>query len=279
MLLLLTGLRFYFWRNVTGVDLNWVFFTSINDFVLLLFIIGVVAISGYLINDVLDVDSDKVNKPKKQLAFSRSLLIIIYLIFNVFVCVLSIFCLANSTVIKIIFGANVLLFLYSFLFQKLPLIGNIVVSILSGILPLLFYYYNPIIHKYHYFYSDDFYLFYIISFYSYLGFGITLIRELIKDIEDIEGDKVANYRTFPIVAGVKASQIMFYTFTLVFLVGLFFLDGNLFNHFLFNHWVYYMPTLVFLLIAVIEVVKTNFSKASLFLKLTLFSGVLILFIL
>ncbi len=52
-----------------------------------------------------------------------------------------------------------------------------------------------------------------------LAFGLTLVRELIKDISDIEGDSKVNLKTFPIVAGVKNAWTLASAFSIIIGIG------------------------------------------------------------
>lgn len=277
MLFLLIGLRFYFWRHI-AVDVYHNFKQSHFDFLLLLLTVGLISSAGYLVNDLFDIKADKINKPEKRLPYSNSILWGIYAVMNVLAILLALYITESSLTQIILFGSIVLLFLYSFLFQKLPLLGNVVVAILAGFLPVLYYSFDVEI-KIHIYKHPSLLFLDTVFYYFCFGFGVTLLRELVKDIEDIKGDKNSNYKTFPVLIGVKGSQILFYILISLFTVGLFYLDGLIINNFLFDAVYYYLLTFIFLSISIFQVYKANFSKASLFLKLTLFSGVLILFIL
>lgn len=285
MLFLLVGLRFYFWRH-TAVDVYHNFEQSHFDFFLLLLTVGLISSAGYLVNDIFDINVDKVNKPEKRLAYSSSILWGIYTVMNILAILLALYITESRLTQVILYGTIVLLFFYSFFLQKLPLLGNIVVAILAGFLPLLYYSfdsmqvdYSMVVMLSNHGMILDWKLIPVTFLYSFLGFGITLLRELVKDIEDIKGDKNSNYKTFPVLIGVKGSQILFYVLAFLFIVCLLYLNHSIINNFLFDVVYYYLLTFIFLSISIFQVYKANFSKASLFLKLTLFSGVLILFIL
>jgi 4-hydroxybenzoate polyprenyltransferase len=92
-----------------------------------------------------------------------------------------------------------LLWFYSTTYKRRFLIGNIIISILAGILPLLVGLFEP--HS-HYLKNG---IYFVIG-YAFFAFVISLIREIIKDMEDIEGDREDNCKTMPIVVGIKASK-------------------------------------------------------------------------
>ena len=99
---------------------------------------------------------------------------------------------------------------YSHKLKKYPIIGNITASILA-VLPffaILLYYKN----FYHVIFAHAIFLFLLI-----------LIRELIKDLENIEGDLVANYRTIPVLFGEKTAKIIITILTIATIIPVYFL--------------------------------------------------------
>lgn len=285
MLLLLVGLRFYFWKHIIPLEPQ-TFERTPLEFTLFLFIVGLISALGYLVNDIFDVNVDKVNKSYKKLAFTKPILWSVYIIGNILAVLLILFSQENALTELIFFSTILTLFFYSLIFQRFPFVGNFNVALLAGVLPVLYLSFELFTS-----YIDLFFVLHlesvllsiklvpIISFYCFLGFGLTLLRELVKDVEDINGDESSGYKTLPVLIGVKGSKVLFYLLVTLFMVSILFFDYNLFSHFLFDHYLYYIPALILLLIAVYQVYLANFSKASLFLKLTLFSGVLVLFIL
>ncbi len=162
-----------------------------------IFIAGVVgfisAAAGNIVNDIYDIEIDRINRPERPLP--KLLLTIkqawIFYIF-LFAASLVISYLIIPHVAIFVLLSNILLLLYSLSLKRLPLIGNFVVSFLTGfafifgglvvwnvrtaVIPALF------------------------------AFLINFIRELIKDMEDKQGDKLANAKTFPILLGDKVSK-------------------------------------------------------------------------
>lgn len=142
--------------------------------------------AGNTLNDYLDIEADKLNHPERPLpkgALPPYIAVLTTIIFNVIAIILGFF--INLPVLLIIIVAIILLFLYNFKLKKMPLFGNLIVSILSGGIflvggltetgslgPLP----GPIVPA-------------IFAFLFHLG------RELVKDIADFEGDIKANYRT------------------------------------------------------------------------------------
>ncbi len=244
MLLLLAGLRFYFWKHFVKLEV-YSFERSSTDFLYLLLTIGLISVGGYLVNDLFDIEVDKVNKPEKKLPFSKPVLWLIYIGVNVLAIIIVLLISENSLTEIILLGTIILLFLYSFAFQKLPLIGNILVAVLAGVLPVLYLVFDSITVDFSnavmlsdYGVNLNLQLTSVIFLYFSIGFGITLLREFVKDIEDLKGDKLSNYKTLPVLASIRMSKILFYIFSVLFIFGISILDKNLFNNFLLENWLF-----------------------------------------
>lgn len=187
-----------------------VFFLLLNeevDFVLVALIGTTLSATaaGNLINDLFDIETDKVNKPNQQELFSFSKGSVFYW-YGGFVA-LSLFLSFSLpfNALVMVWMNNVLLFLYSFKLKRLPIIGNVVVAYLSATSILLF------LLVYQEAETE-------ILIFSVFTFVIHLIRELIKDLEDVEGDRIANYKTLPVLVGVTVTKIVTLTIEALFFV-------------------------------------------------------------
>lgn len=198
---------------------------DISNLLLLMAVSVLIAAGGYIINDYFDINIDQINKPQKQIIgkwMSRRSAIIWHSILSFAGVGLS-FYLGWRLGIWWIGPSNILctllLFAYSATFKKRFLTGNIIISILTawsvGILGLASFY--------DVFYNNDVYnnlnpsrIFRFSILYASFAFIISVIREAIKDMEDIEGDARYGCKTLPIVAGLNAAK----TYTIVWLVVL-----------------------------------------------------------
>jgi geranylgeranylglycerol-phosphate geranylgeranyltransferase len=156
---------------------------------------SLISAGGYVLNDYFDLEIDKINRPlrilprgdlspKKALIFSISLFVIGFIL-SLFLQLVS----AGIVLIAIIF-----LFLYSTKFKREFLIGNVTVSIVSA----LAFIYGGVFSK-----NPEISLIpAILAFLFHLG------RELIKDMEDVEGDQALRSETFPIAYGMRNSQFL-----------------------------------------------------------------------
>lgn len=161
-----------------------------------------IAAGGNIINDIYDVQTDRINKPHKVFIgtfITKKNAFLLYFVFTFVGMGLGIYVggisLPENTII--FFAIASLLFLYSKYLKKIALIGNIIVSLLvaSSILILAF----PFFTKNNLFRNDL--IIRVLLIYASFAFLINLIRELVKDNEDVNGDYNANMKTLSIVLG------------------------------------------------------------------------------
>ena len=211
------------WKNLVIISLSQIFIKFFfidffiqkdqllnENFVILLIVTILIAASGYIVNDIYDYNLDQINKPEKVVLgkFLKSRdAIIIYMMFNFLAIVLSIFlCMKIEQEIYILVFLLIIycLWLYSKKLKKYKIIGNILIAFFISLSIL-----NVPLFSYKNILSDDrFFVFLIISIYSVLAFLINVKREIIKDIEDIEGDKMHKVKSLPIIFGTKKSKLV-----------------------------------------------------------------------
>jgi 4-hydroxybenzoate polyprenyltransferase len=191
-------------------------FNVLNDFNLHILILSTlfIASAGYLINDYYDIKIDYVNKPKRVVIgkhIKRRKVLIIHSIFNFLGILLGAY--VSWWIMGINIFAAFLLWLYSNMLKRLPFWGNLTVSFLTGLSVFIIYliYFSNI---------------YLIIMYAVFAFFISLIREIIKDLEDVEGDKKFGCKTLPITLGISATKRVIYTINIVFLVVVFLVTSN-----------------------------------------------------
>lgn len=189
----------------------------INDttnFILLVFASLCIAAAGYIINDYFDINIDEVNKPQRMVVdkvISRRWAIAWHFIFSVSGLILTVLALPFLQKWYLIL-ANIfcvaLLWFYSTSFKRRLLIGNIVISLLTSWTILIIFFSKVSLSDAigidgmtHY----KFFRFAIL----YAGFAFigSLIREAIKDMEDMPGDAKYGCRTMPIVWGINATKV------------------------------------------------------------------------
>lgn len=199
-------------------------------FILLVIASVLIAAAGYIINDYFDLQIDKVNKPEKVVVdkiLKRRWAIMWHWVLSVAGILLSLF-ISYKTGKWIIVLANtitvLLLWFYSTTFKKKILSGNIIVSALSAWVVLLVYFFSGAdIGKWPQGESlINFQRFFkFTSLYAGFAFITSLIREVIKDLEDMNGDMLYKCRTMPIEWGVPASKVFVAVWLIVGMAALF----------------------------------------------------------
>jgi 4-hydroxybenzoate polyprenyltransferase len=178
------------------------------------------AASGYIINDYFDRRIDLVNRPGKVIVgrfISNRFAMLFHILFTISGILSGAF-IAYSTghlnlTIIFIFASVVLMF-YSTTYKRQLLVGNILISLLVGIVPLLvlLFEFPLLVHKYKLYILatgiDFHFLIFWVGSYAGYAFLINLVREIVKDMEDYEGDFVFGRKTIPIVWGMKVSKIV-----------------------------------------------------------------------
>lgn len=167
-----------------------------------------IAAAGYIINDYYDVKIDAINKPERMLvgkAIRRRRAMFAHLVLSFAGVAMG---LALAIPVGLInLGAVLLLWGYSARLKKMLLIGNVVIALLAASMLLVVAVYNDALNK-------------ITLGYALFAFLISLIREIIKDMEDVKGDASFDCRTLPIVAGIRNTKLVLYPLVALFLVFL-----------------------------------------------------------
>ncbi len=217
------------WKNLILIALvqiliKYALFESFNiqlalnsfQFTLLILATLFIAAAGNIINDIYDIETDLVNRPDKVIVgrtISEKTALNLFISLNVIGVGLG-FYLSNTigrsgfSVIFVIISA--LLYMYASYLKQTLLIGNVIVSILVALsIPIVpFFDLLPTITAT----NRELYLsiFNIALNYAAFAFMVNLLREIIKDIEDINGDYKAQMKTLPILIGRdRATMVAF----------------------------------------------------------------------
>ncbi len=168
-----------------------------------------IAAAGYVINDYFDVKIDLINKPDRVIIgryLKRRVAMTTHQIFNVLGCLIGFW--VNKWVFLVSLSSVTLLWLYASYFKKRPFIGNFIVSLLTGLSLIILTVYYPQNRP-------------LVILYAMFAFGISLIREIIKDMEDVRGDASHGCRTLPIVWGIPRTKTALYLLIALFIPSLF----------------------------------------------------------
>lgn len=197
------------------------------NFILLCLASLFIAAAGYIINDYFDINIDEVNKPQKMVVdkiIHRRWAIAWHFILSASGIILTALALPffeKWYLVLANMGCVALLWFYSTNFKKNLLIGNIVISLLTSWAILIIFFSKVSV-------TDAFdqgsisqaKFFRFAFLYAGFAFLSTLIREAIKDIEDINGDAKYGCRTMPIIWGINAAKVYIAVWMIVLIVML-----------------------------------------------------------
>jgi 4-hydroxybenzoate polyprenyltransferase len=179
------------------------------DLFLICICVQLLVAAGCIMNDIMDREIDKINKPKTHIV-GRSISLTgakkLFILFTVLIVLLSAYiaCFIFREWAIISALVYVLSILYNVYFKKSPLLGNILIAFLASFVPLviLFLARNEI----HFLNNEKINM----LVYLYAGFSFLIIvpRELSLDISDMEGDKACGCRTLPIIIGARRSKLV-----------------------------------------------------------------------
>lgn len=191
-------------------------------FLLLMFSSILIAAGGYVINDYFDLNIDLVNKPGRivvEKVIHRRWAILWHWILSLTGIIIG-FYISFVTRNWLIGFSNVicvlLLWVYSTTFKKKLLIGNLIISVLTGWVVLVIFFFvdhfpSSIMPGWQMpdSISDESHrrIMRLAFLYGGFAFIISLIREVIKDMEDVEGDAKYGCKTMPIVWGIPVSKM------------------------------------------------------------------------
>lgn len=255
-------------------------------FILLMVSYVIIAAAGYIINDYFDLNIDQINKPHKVVVekiITRRWVIFWHLFFSIAGILLAVY-IDITTHVRFLTVANsvtvALLFIYSISLKKKLLSGNIVISALTAwvilvvcwcetsnlLRPSLIGSYTEKITR--------------ISFlYAGFAFVISLIREVVKDMEDMEGDRRYGCNTMPIAWGTNATKVFVAVWIVVLAAALSVVQ---FYVLVFKWWWSAAYCILLIIIPLVYIFKllvdaktsTDYHKLSSLIKVVMFTGIL-----
>lgn len=219
--------------------------------------------SGYIINNFYDAKKDIINRPKKSYLdrlVSQKTQLRVYFILNFLSALLGYIISWRAALFYSVY--IFLIWFYSHKLKKYPIIGNLTASLLA-VLPffgILLYFKN----FYHVIFAHAIFLYLII-----------LIREMVKDLENIEGDLSNNYQTIPVKYGENFAKRIISTLLFLTLFPVYFLI-NVYDVGYMDIYFYvsYILLLIFILKLWNSEGKIDYIKLHFLLKIILLAGVI-----
>jgi 4-hydroxybenzoate polyprenyltransferase len=263
--------------------------TTLNtfDFLLLIFSTTLVAAAGYIINDYFDEKIDAINKPDKvfiEKSIRRRVAMALHFVFNGIALLIGAYLAYNTHNYKMALVnplVAVLLWFYSTTYKKQLLVGNIVVSALCAFIIVV-----PVLYEKHlYIASNDelglaaSHIFALMFYYVLFAFFMTMIREIIKDMEDVQGDEKYNCRTLPVITGLRITKKIV---LLISVITLFIMILMLINSALHGEKISFIYILLLVILPMVYFIRLlynadlhkDFHQLSALIKIIIFTGIL-----
>lgn len=248
---------------LVDIHSNWRGYARDYELFLLIFSTTLIAAAGYLINDYYDIKIDFINKPDRVIVgktIKRRIAIVAHTALSLLGVAIGFYLSPLLGVINI--GAAFLLWWYSNQLKRLPLIGNLVIALLSGLAVWAVSVHFPQNHL-------------LVYTYAIFAFAISLVREIIKDMEDMQGDESFGCKTLPILLGVRYTKFFLYFLSALFIFLLFFMSGLIGNSILVAYFVILIvPIAYFIFRLVYADTKKEFAFLSAYCKVLMLSGIL-----
>jgi 4-hydroxybenzoate polyprenyltransferase len=192
--------------------------THLVDFFLLVLSTVMIAAGGNIINDYFDVKADRVNKPEKLIItkhIKRRWAIVTHWALNGIAFSIAIYLSTKYQTLWFVFihliSINTLWF-YSMLFKRKVLVGNLMIASMTALVPILVVIFFRVNNYSPYPHSEfdplswnadiDYSIIYLIAAFAFIQ---NLAREIIKDAQDVEGDRLIYVKSLPMVIGEKKS--------------------------------------------------------------------------
>lgn len=223
---------------------------------------GLIAAAGYIINDYYDIKIDYVNKPHKVVVgkfVKRRVVIASHAILNALGILIGFYLGLSVGIIN--FLAGFLLWWYSNRLKRLPFIGNVVVAFMTALSILIIaVYFKKNIE--------------LITIYAIFAFSINLVREIIKDMEDLRGDMRFGSRSLPIIWGLRKTKYLLYVLIGIFVIALFTLTYPLHNDVLNTFFtLLVVPNLYFIYLLYKADTQKRFHLLSTYCKVFMLAGI------
>ncbi|MFN8241035.1 MAG: geranylgeranylglycerol-phosphate geranylgeranyltransferase [Bacteroidales bacterium] len=257
------------------------------DFVILVLSTVLITAAGYVINDYFDIKTDLINRgsvlvgtsiPRRKAMMLHNVLNIagvlagFYVSWKVGYLWLGIFFILVSG----------LLYFYSASYKRQFLIGNLIVALLTAMVPMMVVLFEtPALYQYYAVNSVALpklgILFYWVGGFALFAFLTTLAREIIKDIEDFEGDVAYGRNTVPVVLGIITTKVIAVclvaiTIILLFVIWYFFVNDLI--TLIYVSAAIALPLSYVIYLTLSGKTKLQLHKASNVMKIAMLTGIL-----
>lgn len=261
-------------------------YLSLNhfQFALLVFSTVCIAAAGYVINNIMDQENDEIAKPKDRIvgkSISESLAYNLYIVLNIIGVGIG-FYLSNAVGKKGLFTVFILtaalLYVYSTYLKRIVIVSNVVVALILSFSIIILGIFDLFPATYAGNLPQMKKAFGVLFDYAIFAFIINWIREIVKDIEDTDGDYASGIQTLPILLGKsRTAKLVSVLISIPVLVLLYYINKNLVDYnsvFLYGLFFVIGPLLYCMIKLWSAKSKSEFKHISFILKLVLFFGIL-----
>jgi 4-hydroxybenzoate polyprenyltransferase len=262
--------RFGFAHTTAPAD-----FTQWMQFLGMIVTIVLLTAGGNFINDYFDVRVDRINKPNAvyvETQVKRRVVILAHIVTTTLGILISFFVgksMHSYLPFVVAIVVSIALGLYTPFFKKRVLSGNLLVSLCIGVIPIWSVWPN----------LSDWQISLWTTVFAGFAFTLNFSREIIKDIEDVEGDAAENYKTLPVVMGTQTARIyaLLFLFIALIIAGVTLFIASTQNLSIGSLYLIAMgmclPLTVSLFALFMANSKEGFHKASAILKVTMAVGI------
>lgn len=280
MIIVIQLLLKYALFNPFGIDI------TLNAFGFGLLVLATICIAaaGYIINDIYDFEADIINNPEKVIinrTISEKSAFNWFIGLNIIGVGIGFYLsnLVGRSGFTILFvGISILLYLYASSLKHMLFIKNIIVALLIALCIIIVGLFEllPAITINNQ--ETQLTIFKIVLDYALFAFGINLVREIVKDIQDMEGDQKVGLNSLPIAIGKKQAKQVAFGLLILFIVGV--------SYYVITYlYKQQIAVAYFLLLVIAPLIYTaiklftsetikDFAHVSLILKLTMIFGML-----
>ena len=267
------------WQNIPLSLADW-------QYCLLVISTVLIAAGGYVINDIFDQETDAENKPSKTIigkAISESMGYNIYVALTVVGVGIGFY--LSNVIMKPSFATLFiliasLLYIYATSLKQMLLVGNVLVAFLLSFSVIIIGIFDLYPATYEGNQKEMGVLFSILIDYAVFAFIVNFIREITKDLEDVNGDYNQGMHTLPIILGVQRTAKVVFGLSFIPLVILlyytnaYFAANNLYVATIYSLLTLVGPLLYFTIKSWTAKTKKDFHHLSLVLKMVLLFGIL-----
>jgi len=294
---LIPFLKLIRWKNLVMLGLiqllfKYIYFETFNvdtalntlDFLILMVATLSIAAAGYILNDVYDIKVDKINKPNKVLVTRKISVARANQAYNLLngiglLCGLYVAYRVDKLSFVAIFVITIMLLkVYNSGLKKRPFIGNLLISVMVSVSILIVGVFDLIPEVTEDNIIKQYRAFRVLLDYAVFAFMFMVLREIVKDIEDVNGDRLERMKTLPIILGRRRAKNLVFVLSFIPLILITFYSFQNFSQlpFILAYMLLAvtMPLLYFMTKIIYAKYKKDYIFASKLLKWIMLLGML-----